>query len=127
MVDLSLIGEKGFKSLDDPMITRIATYVQDQLKKLGCKGKQPGKDVIRDVLIAQAELNSRNAFLDMMRSKFWDEQPRLDRLFIDVFGARMRGLNDKESEEVLKDVCKCWFLGAVARQHKAIQLDITPS
>jgi len=40
MVDLSLIGERGFKSLDDPMITRIAAYVQDQLKKLGCKGKQ---------------------------------------------------------------------------------------
>ena len=126
MVDLSLIGERGFKSLDDPMITRIAAYVQDQLKKLGCKGKQPGKDVIRDVLIAQAELNSRNAFLDMMRSKFWDKQPRLDRLFIDVFGARMRGLSEEDSEAVLKDVCKCWFLGAVARQHKAIQLDIIP-
>jgi len=126
MVDLSLIGEQGFKSLDDPMITRIAAYVQNQLKKLGCKGKQPGKDVIRDVLIAQAELNSRNAFLDMMRTEFWDKQPRLDRLFIDVFGASMRGLSEEDSEAVLKDVCKCWFLGAVARQHRAIQLDIIP-
>ena len=126
MVNLSLIGEKGFKSLDDPMITRIATYVQDQLKKLGCKGKQPGKDVIRDVLIAQAELNSKNAFLDMMHTELWDKQPRLDKLFIDVFGARMPGLSEDDSETVLKDVCRCWFLGAVARQHKAIQLDIIP-
>ena len=126
MVNLSLIGETGLKSLDDPMITRIVAYVQDQLQRIGCKGKQPGKDVIRDVLIAQAELNSKNAFIDMMRTKSWDKQPRLDRLFIDVFGAKMRGLSDEESEEVLKDVCKCWFLGAVARQHKAIQLDIIP-
>lgn len=28
MVDLSLIGEQGFRSLDNPMITRIAAYVQ---------------------------------------------------------------------------------------------------
>ena len=126
MVDLSLIGEKGLKSLDDPMITRIAAFVQDKLTKLGCTGRHPGKDIIRDVFIAEAELNSRNAFLDMMRTHFWDKQPRLDRLFIDVFGARMRGLSPEDSETVLKDVCKCWFLGAVARQHKAIQLDIIP-
>lgn len=126
MVDLSLIGEEGLKSLDDPMITRITAYVQDRLTKLGCCGRHPGKDIIRDVFIAEAELNSRNAFLDMMRTHFWDKQPRLDRLFIDVFGARMRRLSQEDSETVLKDVCKCWFLGAVARQHRAIQLDIIP-
>lgn len=126
MVDLSLIGEEGLKSLDDPMITRITAYMQDRLTKLGCCGRHPGKDIIRDVFIAKAELNSRNAFLDMMRTHFWDKQPRPDRLFIDVFGARMRRLSQEDSETVLKDVCKCWFLGAVARQHRAIQLDIIP-
>lgn len=126
MVDLSLIDEEGLKSLDDPMITRIAAFVQNQLKKIGCRGRQPGKEMIRDVLIAQAELNQRNAFIDMMHKRLWDKQPRLDRLFIDVFGARMKGLSEKDSEAALEDICKCWFLGAVARQHKAIQLDIIP-
>lgn len=126
MVDLSLIGENGLKSLDDPMMTRITGFIQNQLKRLGCVGRQPGKETIRDVFIAQAELNSRNAFLDMMKSHIWDKIPRLDRLFIDVFGARMPDLSEEDSETVLKDVCKCWFLGAVARQHKAIQLDIIP-
>ena len=126
MVDLSLIGETGFKSLDDAMMTRISGFVQNKLKTLGCKGKQPGKDIIRDVFIAQADLNAHNAFLDMMKGKMWDKQPRLDRLFIDVFGARMKELSEDESDSVLKDVCKCWFIGAVARQHIPIQLDIIP-
>lgn len=126
MVDLTLIGESEFKSLDDAMMTRITAYVQDKLKKLGCKGKQPGKDLIRDVFIAQAELNAHNAFLEMMKGCIWDGKPRLDRLFIDVFGARMRDLSEDDSETVLKDVCKCWFLGAVTRQFKSIQLDIIP-
>ncbi|MBR1973694.1 MAG: hypothetical protein IKA33_03365, partial [Candidatus Methanomethylophilaceae archaeon] len=64
MVDLSLIGENGLKNLDDPMMARIAGFIQNQLKRLGCVGRQPGKETIRDVFIAQAELNSRNAFLD---------------------------------------------------------------
>jgi len=126
MIDLSMIGENGLVSLTDPMITRISGFVQDQLKRLGCTGNQPGKDLIRDVLVAQADLNNRNAFLDMMRSCAWDKKPRLDRLLIDVFGGRMMDLSDEESEMVLKDVSKCWFIGAVARQHKPIQLDIIP-
>jgi len=126
MIDLTLIDESGFDCLNDAMMTRVAGYVQTQLKKLGCVGKQPGKEIIRDVFMAQAELNSHNAFLDMMKSQMWDGYPRLDRLFIDVFGARMPDLSKEDSETVLTDVCKCWFLGAVARQHKAIQLDIIP-
>ncbi|MBR7124247.1 MAG: hypothetical protein IKC93_05205 [Candidatus Methanomethylophilaceae archaeon] len=51
-----------------------------------------------------------------MKSRIWDKVPRLDRLFIDVFGARMPDLSEEDSETVLKDVCRCWFLGAVARQ-----------
>ncbi len=126
MVDLSLIKENGMKSLDDPMVTRITAFVQDQLVKLGCKGRPPGKETIGDVLIAKAELNSRNAFLEMMRSQVWDEEPRLDNVFVDVFGAKMRGLDEEKSEAVLRDICKCWFIGAVARQFDAIQLDIIP-
>ncbi len=126
MVDTSLIGEKGVRSLDDSMLIRIAGFVQNRLKMLGCRGKQPGKDVIGDVFISQANLNRRNAFLEMMKSRMWDFKPRMDRLFIDVFGAKMPDLPEEESEQVLMDVCRCWFLGAVARQHSAIQLDIIP-
>ena len=126
MVDTSLINESGLKCLDDPMVIRITAFVQEELTKLGCKGHPPGKETIRDVLTAQADLNSKNAFLEMMRSQFWDKEPRLNKLFVDVFGAKMRGLSEEDSEAVLEDVCKCWFIGAVARQFQAIQLDIIP-
>ena len=51
---------------------------------------------------------------------------RLDRLFIDVFGGRMAGLEDGESEEALSEVCRCRFIGAVSRQYGLVQLDILP-
>ena len=73
-----------------------------------------------------ADLNVHNSFLDMMRSRIWDGVPRMDSLFVDAMGGRMPGLSEEESERVLRDVCRCWFLGTVARQHKPVQVDIIP-
>lgn len=126
-VDLSMIGgENVVVDLSDELITDISIYVQNTLAKLGCRGKAVPKSIIKDVLSANAHRNQKNAFLDMMRSRKWDGQSRLDRVFIDVFGGKISGLSNEESEKVLIDVCKCLFIGGAARQFKAIQLDIIP-
>ena len=126
MLDGSLIGEEGVCEITDRRLTRIVGYVQTKLKALGCTGISPGKEMIRDVFEAEADCNHRNAFLNMMKEKIWDGMPRLDDIFIEVLGGKMPDLTDEESELVLKEVARCWFIGGVARQYNPIQLDIIP-
>ena len=126
MVDLSLVGGSGIEELSTAIITRMTATVQNRLKDFGCKGKQPNKELVYDVLQSEATDNSRNAFLEMMRGVLWDKIPRMDSVFTDVFGGRMLSLSDEDSAKVLKEISRCWFLGAVERQHKPTQLDIIP-
>ncbi len=126
MVDTSMIGGSGVKALSDTLVVKITGHVQRRLRDMGCVGRAPSQDLVRAVLTSMAEDNRRNAFVEAMRGDIWDRRPRLDRLFIDVFGRRMPGLDDAESEEALSEVCRCWFLGGVARQYGPVQLDILP-
>lgn len=126
MMDFSMIGGSGIDEISDAVFTRTTAVVQNRLKDLGCKGKQPRKELVTDVLISEANDNPRNAFLEMMKGVLWDKIPRMDNVFTDVFGGRMLSLSDEDSAKVLKEISRCWFLGAVERQHKPTQLDIIP-
>ncbi|MBR3410568.1 MAG: hypothetical protein IKG94_07340 [Candidatus Methanomethylophilaceae archaeon] len=126
VMDTSMIGESGVAELSDSIATRSACFLQRRLRDLGCKGRSPSKELALEVLVSLADKNRRNAFLEAMRGDIWDGRPRLDRLFIDVFGGQMLGLDTEESEKALSEVCRCWFLGGVARQFGLVQLDILP-
>ena len=126
MVDTCMIGGSGVKALSDTLVVKITGHVQRTLRDKGCVGRAPSQDLVRSVLTSMADDNRRNAFIEAMRGDIWDRKPRLDRLFIDVFGGRMPGLDDSESEEALSEVCRCWFIGGVARQYGPVQLDILP-
>ena len=126
MVDASMIGGSGVRALSDTLVVKITGYIQRALRDKECAGRAPSQELVRSVLTSMAEDNRRNAFVEAMRGDIWDRRPRLDRLFIDVLGGRMPGLDDAESEEALSEVCRCWFLGGVARQYGPVQLDILP-
>ena len=57
---------------------------------------------------------------------YLDPVNALGRMNYESFGARMPDLSEEDSETVLKDVYRCWFLGAVARQ-KGDQTDVRQS
>lgn len=66
-----------------------------------------GKDVIRDALIQGAAANRFDPVVDYLQSLKWDGVSRLDRLYIDYFGA--------EDCEYTRAVARKGFVGAVAR------------
>lgn len=125
-VDLSMIEGSGISELSDPVLTRLTCVVQNRLRDFGCINSPPNRELVGHVLNALAEQNQRNRFLDMMRTELWDGQERLKDVFTCVLGGMMDGLCQTDSNRVLEEVSKCWFIGAVARQFKRVQLDIFP-
>lgn len=125
-IDLSMIGDSGVVELSDPVLTRITCWAQNKLRDYGCIMTPPNRDLMSHVLNAMADLNQQNKFVQMMKSELWDGINRIEDVFVYVFGGKMEGLTDEESEKVLKEVARCWFIGAVTRQFKRVQLDIFP-
>lgn len=127
LIDKSLIGESGIGVINDATLTRISIVIQNKLHEFGCVGTAPSSKLIGEVLTAKADMNHHNKFIEMMKKVVWDREPRLDRVFIDVLGGKMRGLTREESEKALIDLTRNWFLGAVRRQLFAPSLTTYPS
>lgn len=126
MVDLYMFGEEGIVPLDPQLqnnnvVTKACLILEKQSREIITpKGHQvtqrfsPTRSYVLEAMLYIAKKHNRNMFIERIRRKAWDDNPRIAD-FLYESGGRAPALTEEDEKWYLSTIMRSWMLSILER------------